>query len=165
MSQIRITKVYEGAPGTSGYDKKSVDFEVARDTGLLKHSAWLWDVKEGDTLQVPYKELEQVRDACKGLCEFVLEHPKYCNHHVGSDVYPFEILEWKTERCIVVRRMDITGFTGCYDGHASGYKSNSNYPPIILRERSNGGWGEAGSGRHCPYILSDEPYFFRDPSF
>ncbi len=165
MSQIRIYKIYEGAPGTSKYQKKAIDFEVASDKGLLKHSAWLWDVREGEALQVPYKELEQVREACKGLCEFVVEHPQYCNHHVGSDVYPFEIIEWKTERCIVVREMDITGFTGCYDGHATGYKSNPNNPLITLRERSNGGWGEAGSGRHCPYILSDEPYYFRDPSF
>lgn len=165
MSQIRITKIYKGAPGTCKYDNVSIDCMVARDIGLLRHSAWLWNVREGYALQVPYKELEQVRKACEGLCEFVLEHPKYCNHHVGSDVYPFEVIEWKTERCIVVRRMDITGFTGCYDGHATGYKSNPRNPPITLRERSNGGWNEAGAGRHCPYILSDEPYYFRDPSF
>lgn len=165
MSQIRITKVYEGSTGTSEYNGKRVDCLVARDKGLLKHSAWLWDVKEGDTLQVPYKELEQVKEACKGLCEFVLEHPKYCNHHVGSDVYPFEVIEWKTERCIVVRRMDITGFTGCYDGHATGYESNPNYPLVVLRERKNGGWNVAGEGLSCQYILNDEPYYFRDPSF
>jgi hypothetical protein len=165
MSQIRITKVYEGAPGTSKYNAKSIDCEVARDNGLLKHSAWLWDVKEGDTLQVPHKELEEVRKACEGLCEFVLEHPKYRNHQVGTDVYPFEVIEWKTERCIVVREMDITGFTGCYDGHCTGYKSNPENPLITLRERRNGGWNEAGEGLHCPYILSDEPYYFRDPSF
>ncbi len=164
MSQIRITKIYEGAPGTSGYNEKSIDFETARDNGLLKHSAWLWDVREGEALQVPYKELEQVREACKGLCEFVLEHPKYCNHHVGTDVTPFEIIEWKTERCIVVRRMEITGFTGCYDGHATGYKSNPKNPLVTLRERKNGGWNVPGCN-YCPYILSDEPYYFRDPSF
>ena len=165
MSQIRITKVYEGAPGTSGYDKKSVDCEVARDKGLLKHSAWLWDVKVGDALQVPYKELEQVKEACKGLCEFVLEHPKYCNHHVGTDVYPFEVVDWKTERCIVVREMRCTGYTGFPDGHATGFASEPSNPTRVLRERSNGGWNEAGAGRCCPYILSDEPYYFRDPSF
>lgn len=164
MSQIRITKVYEGAPGTSGYNKSKIDFEVARDTGLLKHSAWLYDVAEGDTLQVPYKELEQVRDACRGLCEFVLEHPKYANHHVGSDVYPFEIIEWKSERCITVRRMKITGFTGCYDGHCEGYESDPDAPIVTLRERRNGGWNTPGA-TCCPYILSDSPYYFRDPSF
>ena len=164
MSQIRIIKIYEGATGTDKYTGKRIDCFVARDRGLLKHSAWLWDVKEGDSLQVPYNELEDVREACKGLCEFVLEHPKYCNHHVGTDVTPFEIVEWKTERCIVVREMDITGFTGCYDGHATGYKSNPKNPLITLRERKNGGYNEPG-GNYCPYILSDEPYYFRDPSF
>ena len=165
MSQIRITKIYEGAPGTSGYNKKSVDCMVARDKGLLKHSAWLWDVQEGDALQVPYNELEQIRKECEGLCEFVLEHPKYCNHHVGSDVYPFEVIEWKTERCIMVREMKITGFTGCYDGHATGYEPDYTRPLLTLRERKNGGWNTAGNGTCCPFILSDEPYYFRDPSF
>lgn len=165
MSQIRITKVYAGASGTDKYSGRTIDSEVARERGLLKHSAWLWNVKEGDALQVPYTELEEIRAACKGLCEFVLEHPRYCNHHVGSDVYPFEVIEWKTERCIVVRQMNPTGFHGCYDGHCDGYESDPTRPLLTLRERKNGGWGEAGSGRHCPFILSDKPYYFRDPSF
>ena len=165
MSQIRITKVYAGAPGTDKYSGTTIDFEEARDRGLLKHSAWLWNVREGEALQVPYKELEAVREACKGLCEFVIEHPGYCNHHVGSDVYPFEIIEWKSERCIVVRKMEIVGFHGCHDGHCDGYKSNDKNPLIVLRERKNGGWNEAGAGNHCPFILSDEPYYFLDPSF
>lgn len=165
MSQIRITKVYAGAPGTDEYSHTTIDSQVARDKGLLRHSAWLWNVREGDALQVPYKELEQVKEECKGLCEFVLEHPRYCNHHVGSDVYPFEIIEWKSERCIVVRQMDITVFRGCYDGHCEGYKSNPENPLIVLRERKNGGWNVAGAGTHCPFILNDEPYYFRDPSF
>lgn len=165
MSQIRITKVYAGAPGTCGYDKKSIDCMVARDRGLLKHSGWLWNVQEGEAVQVPYKELAAVREACKGLCDFTLEHPKYCNHHVGSDVYPFEVVEWKTERCIVVRQMKPVGLHGCYDGHCDGYESDPGRPLITLRERKNGGWNEAGEGTCCPYILSDEPYYFRDPSF
>ena len=164
MSQIRITKIFAGAPGTDEFRGTTIDAFQARDRGLLKHSAWLWNVQEGDTLQVPSKELDEVRKACEGLCEFVVEHPRYCNHHVGSDVTPFEIIEWKTERCIVVRRMEITGFTGCYDGHCTGYKSNPKNPLITLRERKNGGWNEPGADC-CPYILADEPYYFRDPCF
>lgn len=165
MSQIRITKINNGAPGTDKYHHDTIDSEAAKNLGLLKHSAWLWNVREGEALQVPYKELEQVRKACEGLCEFVLEHPKYCNHHVGSDVYPFEVIEWKTERCIVVRRMEITGVTSYEEGTATGFKSNPKNPLVTLRERKNGGWNEAGEGRCCPYILSDEPYYYRDPSF
>lgn len=165
MSQIRITKIIEGAPGTSKYWPNQIEGYAARDKGLLKHSAWIFDIKVGDKLQVPYKELEGVREACKGLCEFELEHPKYANHHVGTDVYAYEILEWKTERKIVVRQMDAHGFTGPFDGHYKEYKSNPKNPAIELRERGNGGFGEAGSGRHCPFILSDKPYAFRDPSF
>jgi len=165
MSQIKITKVYAGAPGTSKYNSSEIDCYAARDKGLLKHSAWLWDVREGEALQVPYKELEQVREACKGLCDFVIEHPQYCNHHVGSDVYPFEILEWVNERKIIVRQMKPVGFRGWQDGTCESYESVPTNPPIILRERKNGGWNEAGEGLCCPYILDDEPHYYRDPSF
>ena len=165
MSQIKITKVFEGAPGTAKYYQNSIDARVARDKGLLRHSAWLWNVSVGDKLQVPYKELDEVKRNCEGLCEFEIEHPKYCNHHVGTDVYPFEILEWKTERLIVVREMDIVGFKGWTDGHCEDYKSNPKNPTIELRERKNGGWNTAGNGNYCPFILSDEPYYYRDPSF
>lgn len=165
MSQIRITKIFKGAPGTDKYSGTTIDAFVARDNGLLKHSAWLWNIREGDAIQVPYKEIEQVRENCKGLCEFELEHPKYCNHHVGTDVYPFEILEWKNERTIVVREMKAVGFQGCYDGHYEGYESDPSNPSFVLRERKNGGWNEAGAGNYCPYILADAPYAYRDPSF
>lgn len=165
MSQIRITKIVPGAPGTGKYNKNRIDCIAALDKGLLKHSAWLWDVKVGDKLQVPFKELEQIRENCKGLCEFELEHPKYCNQHVGSDVYPYEILEWKSERMIVVREMRPVGFKGPYDGHCESYESVPDNPEITLRERRNGGWNMAGEGLSCPFILSDTPYYYRDPSF
>ena len=165
MSQIRITKIVEGAPGTSKYWPNRIEGFVARDKGLLRHSAWIFDIEVGDKLQVPYKELEEVREACKGLCEFEAEHPKFANHHVGTDVYPFEILEWKTERLIVVREMDALGFEGPYDGHYKEYRSNPKNPLVTLRERKNGGWNTAGNGNSCPFILADEPYGYRDPSF
>lgn len=165
MSQYRVTKVYEGAPGTNKYKKDAVDAFAARDLGILKHSAWLFDIEVGDKLQIPSKEFPEVEKACKGLVEFELEHPGYCNHHVGTDVYPFEIIEWKNETTIVVRKMEGTGFRGCYDGHYDGYRSVPENPLITLRERKNGGWNEAGAGNHCPYILSDTPYGYLDPSF
>lgn len=165
MSQVRITKIVPGAPGTSKYWEDRVEAYAARDKGLLKHSAWLFDIRVGDKIQIPYRELEEVRKACEGLCEFELEHPKYCNHHVGTDVYPFEILEWKNERTIVVRQMKALGFKGCYDGHYERYESDPESPAITLRERKNGGFNMANQGTHCPFILSDTPYAYRDPSF
>jgi len=165
MSQVRVTKVYQGAPGTDKYHGTTVDHIEARDRGLLRHSAWLWNVREGDKLQIPFKELEEVKAACKGLCELELEHPKYCNQHVGTDVYPYEIIEWKNERTIVVREMEPRDFTDWTDGHCKRYESNPDNPLITLRERKNGGFNQAGAGLHCPFILSDEPYFYRDPSF
>ena len=165
MSQLRVKSIVKGAQGTDKYSGTSIDCFAARDLGLLKHSAWLWNLRVGDTVQVPYPEVAGVMEACKGLCELELEHPKYCNHHVGTDVYAFEILEWKNERTIVVRRMKELGFTGPYDGNYESYESDESQPPIVLRERKNGGFNEAGAGNHCPYILADKPYAYRDPSY
>lgn len=164
MSQYRVTKIVTGAPGTDKYHGTTIDAYAARDLGLLRHSMWLWNVKVGDRLQIPSKEIDEVIENCKGLCELELEHPKYANHHVGTDVYPFEIIEWKNERTIVVREMDVIG-RHWPDGHCDSYKSNPENPLITLRERKNGGWNEAGAGNHCPYILSDNPYFYYDPCF
>lgn len=165
MSQIRIKKIYKGAQGTDKYSGTTIDCYVARDKGLLKHSAWLWNINEGDSVQVPYKEVEGVVKNCNGLCELELEHPKYCNHHVGTDVYPFEIIEWKNETTIVVREMEPVRRMHWTDGHCESYASNPDNPLITLRERKNGGFNEANQGNSCPYILSDSPYWYRDPSF
>ena len=165
MSQYRVTKIVTGAPGTSKYCPDEIDAFAARDLGILRHSAWLFNIRQGEKVQIPHKEFPYVEQNCKGLCEFELEHPKYCNHHVGTDVYPFEIIEWKNESTIVVREMVPVGFHGCYDGHYDSYESNPNNPLITLRERKNGGFNEAGAGNHCPYILSDVPYAYRDPSY
>ena len=165
MSQYRVKKIVTGAPGTSKYNPNEIDAFAARDLGILRHSAWLFNIRNGEKVQIPYKEFPEVQENCKGLCEFELEHPKYCNHHVGTDVYPFEIIEWKNERTIVVREMEPEDIEPWPSGHCKSYRSEPSYPLITLRERKNGGFNEANAGNHCPYILSDSPYWYRDPSY
>ena len=169
MARIRITKIYPGATGTtfnksSNTYNKELDYEYAKEIGLFKYSRWLHNIVEGDTLTVPFNSIEELKNAGNGTFEFEITHPEYANHSVGSDVYPFEIVEWKNERCILVREMDTADYTGCMGEHCETYKSNPNNPVIKLREHKNGAFYEAKTNC-CPFILSDKPYYYRDPSF
>ena len=169
MARIKITKINPGAPGTT-FNKFSntynaeLDFEYAKEVGLLKHSAWLYNICEGETLIVPYKDIERIREAGKGTFEFEITRPKYANHHVGSDTYPFEIIEWKNDHTVYVREMDTADYTGCMGEHCETYISNPKNPIILIREHKNGAMYEPHTN-YCPYILSDKPYYYRDPSF
>lgn len=167
MSFIRITSINAGAEGTACYHGKhypELDAEYAKEVGLLKYSAWLWNVKVGDTLIVPFKKLEEIRTAGKGTFEFELEHPKYANQKLYSDVNPYEVVKWISETRLLLRRMDTADYSGCMGEHCETYKSNPNYQTFEVREHKNGGLYEAGT-RSCPYVLSHEPYYYRDPSF
>lgn len=166
MAQILITKINAGAQGTVSYNGKpypELDIDFSKKIGLLKYSAWLWNVKVGDKLIIPYKMLESIKEASKGVFEFELCHPKYANKHYYSDVRPYEIIEWKSETRVVLREMDTADY-GPMGEYCDTYISNPNYPTFEVREHKNGGLYDAGTNS-CPYILSDEPYYRRDPSF
>lgn len=167
MAFIRITKINAGAKGTASYNGRNypeLKHDYAQEIGLLKYSRWLYNIKEGETLIVPFKMLEQIREAGKGTFEFQLEHPKYANQHLYSDVTPYEVVEWKSETCVVLRAMDTADYSGAMGEHCETYKSNTNNPTFTVREHKNGGLYDAGS-RCCPYVLAEKPYYFRDPSF
>ena len=162
MAYVKVTSIRKGASGTSKYFPEWLDALYARDVGLERYSMWLSDLKVGDHCIVPFKEIESIRKAGKGIFEIELEHPKYANHQVGSDVYPFEVVEWINETKVKVRKMLVQGCD--MEGHCEKYISNPYAPVIIVREHKNGGLYEAGT-KCCPYILSDKPYYFRDPTF
>lgn len=164
MAYVKITSITKGAKGTSRYFPEQIDSKFAYDVGLEKYSMWLSDLKVGDHCIVPYKEIENIREKGKGVFEIELIHPKYANHQVGSDVYPFEIIEWITETKVKVRQMMTLGCAGEGGCGCEEYASNPEAPVLIVREHKNGGLYRPGT-RECPFILSEEPYYFRDPSF
>lgn len=164
MAYIRVIEIVEGSKGTSKFDSKKLDYKYCEKVGLLKYSAFLHDMKVGDTCLVSSKDFPEIQKKGEGVFKIQMERPKYANHSVGTDVYPYEIIEWKTDKTIMVREMDIEGFTGPYDGHCEGYKSNPNYEIITLREHKNGAYYIPGS-TCCPFIPSESPYYYRDPSF
>ena len=161
MAYVKITQITKGAKGTSKFFPEELDYQFAHDVGLTRHSMWLSDMKVGDNCIVPYKEIDNIRDRGKGVFEIELLHPKYANHQVGSDVYPYEVIEWLSETKIKVREMLTKGDDG---EHCKEYASNPDAPILVVREHKNGGFYVAGSNC-CPYILSETPYCFRDPCF
>lgn len=164
MAYIRITSITPGTKGTTKFgNRDQLHYQYAHDVGLLRHSAWLHDVKVGDCLIVPYKELEDIRKNGKGVFEFKLEHPKYANHSVGSDTYPYEVIEWLSETKVKVREMDTEDYTD-FGEHCNKYISNPKNLAFVVREHKNGGLFEPGTNS-CPYILSDKPYYRRDPNY
>jgi len=164
MAYVKITHITKGAKGTSKFFPDEIDYQYAHDVGLTKYSMWLSDLKVGDNCIVPFKEIENIREKGEGVFEIELMHPHYANHQVGSDVYPFEIVEWISETKVKVREMMTQGYVGEGGCHCEKYVSNPKAPTIIIREHKNGGLYEAG-GRCCPYILSEKPYYYRDPCF
>lgn len=165
MAFIRITSITPGAKGTCKYGRHDrIDYKFAHESGLLKYSGWLYDIEVGDTLIVPYKMLDEIRENGKGVFEFQLEHPKYANQTLYSDTYPYEVVEWKSETCVVLRAMGTADYTGPMGEHCDTYISRPDKPTFTVREHKNGYLYDPGS-HSCPYVLANEPYYRRDPSF
>ena len=88
---------------------------------------------------------------------------KFFNQRVGSDVYPFEVIEKRTDNLYIVREMDFT-IGDWLDGEGKDYKSVPTNAPVTIRRHKNGRFYETGTDC-CPFVPSDKPYAYRDPSF
>ena len=101
---------------------------------------------------------------------------KYANQIGWSDVHPYEIVRWVSEKTVEIRAMNATldenwkgkfvpgGFAGrCINQDSQRYEYSSNHSNQIIRMRlrKNGHWYSA-YGRHK---ISDEPYKFYDYNF
>lgn len=167
MALIKITKINAGAPGTSSYNGHALEeltMEFTHDIGLTKYNRWLHSARVGDTFNIGKKILESLRKSNQTAFEFEVLNPRYANHYVGTDIYPFEILEWKSESCIIVRRMKTGDYYGVMGEYSNIFESDERNPMVVLRLHKNGGFYESHS-KCCPYILEEKPYFYRDPSF
>lgn len=101
---------------------------------------------------------------------------KYANHIGWSDVNPYEIVRWVSEKTVEIRAMNATldenwngkfvsgGFSArCINQDTQRYEYSSNHSNRIIRMRlrKNGHW-YSSQGRHN---ISDEPYKFYDYNF
>ena len=104
---------------------------------------------------------------------------QYANYHGYSDTDPFEVLEVRSNRKVVVREMEASrdtswkpeivpgGFSGhCTNQHRQRWniESNSSGNTFAISKRKNGRWYRVGEncGR---FIFSDKPVKFYDYNF
>lgn len=94
-------------------------------------------------------------------CE--LQPKVYLTHHVGTDNYPYELIERRSEKVLWVREMDFE-IGDAYDGCSTNCTPNIKNPIEEIRQHKNGLWYIRGS-KCCPFSFSKEPHGYRDPSF
>lgn len=104
---------------------------------------------------------------------------KFANFHGYSDVEPYEIVRFLTDRKIEIRamkcgdcptNMDELGFiAGGFVGHYANQRnqkwiieSDPEMPIRVIRLHKNGDWKSVGGMR---YVLSDKPHKFYDFNF
>lgn len=102
---------------------------------------------------------------------------KYCNHHMYTDVDPYEVVRVISDKCVEVRKMDTKliqapkdfhpgGFVGHYsDNHAQEYEYIINPDNPVTRVR----WSERNrqwqKGKHTRFHMADKPWKFYDYNF
>jgi len=109
--------------------------------------------------------------------EITVEEATHANRYGRSDVFPFEIVEKRTARKLIVREMDARldpewemdvsegGFVGHVNNNYSqkySYTSNESYATLAIRLDKRGDWKDK-YGRK--YILSLNPRKFYDYNF
>lgn len=98
---------------------------------------------------------------------------KYMNLHLWTDVHPYEVVRWVSDKTVELRLMDATRITnmefvpGGFAAHCRNnsdqrwtYTSNQSNP-VIRARLGKKGWRSA-NGRHVP---STEPLKFHDYNF
>jgi len=109
--------------------------------------------------------------------EITVEEAKYANQYGWSDVHPYEIIEVRTPRKIMIRCMDteldpnfkcdttVGGFSGhCNNNYAQSYTyfPNPKYPLKAIRLDKRGNWKDRSGQK---YRLSLKPHKFYDYNF
>lgn len=102
--------------------------------------------------------------------EDTLTELKYANHQVGTDVYPYEIIEVVSDRKILVREMhtepDHENGYNYYEGGPWKCISTDRYPIKAITKRKNGRWYPQGQKDwYNAFYLSNKPRKYRDPHF
>jgi|TARA_R100001463_G_scaffold134768_1_gene197283 hypothetical protein len=108
--------------------------------------------------------------------EEIMITEKYANKHGYTDVEPFEVVEIKTDKKVVIRALDCKElewkkewFDGGFAGHlADQHKqkwditSNKNNHSFYIRKHKSGEWKDTGGNK---YTLANEPRKFYDFNF
>jgi len=105
---------------------------------------------------------------------------KYASRLLHSDVIPYEIIRWTTDKCIEIREMDAVitpesnkalqesfvpgGFCGTFDNQLQEWvcTPNENEDKIKIRQRNDGSWYDKNNNK---YKLYEKPYKFYDYNY
>ena len=87
---------------------------------------------------------------------------KYFSQVVGSDIYPYEVVEVVSDKKVIVREMSFKWKV--YEGDCYDYKS-TNKPTKTITLRKNNHWYQVGDSMNgCRFYPKDEPIAYRSPS-
>ena len=104
---------------------------------------------------------------------------QYANYHGHSDVTPFEVLEVKSDRKVLIRGMKSERdpswtpkiIAGGFVGHCTNQRgqkwnieSDDHGPAFTISKRKNGCWFRVGE-THGRFIFADAPRKFYDYNF
>jgi hypothetical protein len=86
---------------------------------------------------------------------------------VGSDRYPFSIMEIKSDRCLVVQADEyvLTEGSGQSEHQVYSYSPNCLGTTRTLTFRKNGRWVQEGQGMNSEHWYIGDRNAYRDPSF
>ena len=91
--------------------------------------------------------------------EYTYTENDYANRHSGVGCYPYEIVEIKTEKTIVIRSMSFDKLTKTFSKEETGEL-------VTLKKAKNGKWyTKGGMTKGKLFDLANEPRFYQSREF
>jgi len=158
------------------YQERSAELEMLRSTAYEALDQRLEDLRDLDIVTGEWE------DKLQAELQKRLDNPEvgmYANYSVGSDCFPCEIVEIKTENKIIVRPVDAEldptwkpdTIVGGFSGHTVNnnsqrwiYKSNPNNETYVIRRNKWGKW-KRSSRDSSTYRISLTPCRYYDFNF
>ena len=168
-------------------DKLTVDYDSLKKELEIAKKAWL-DNLNGDQRQRAYlydvyeekgRELRKMEREIR-FHQIMLQEKKYASALYWSDIHAYEIIEEKSDKVILVRRLKATikpeakkelhdsfvpgGFCGHYNNDLQewNFEVNESNPIETIRKHKNGLWYGAGNLR---FSIEPEPREYYDYNF
>ncbi len=91
--------------------------------------------------------------------EYTYTTNDFANRHTGVDTYPYEIVEIKTEKTIVIRSMSFDRLTKTFNKEETGEL-------VTLKKAKDGCWYTKGGMKKGKYYeLANQPSFYQSREF
>lgn len=142
-----------------------------------------WRATNDDSQWERYHDLKEARDQWESEARFheiMMQDKKYATKWLWSDAIAYEVIEEKTDKMIIVRKLEATikpeaqkalnesfvagGFFGHFDNGEQEwtFKSNEENPLVTIRKHKDGRWYDSGKMR---FTIESKPRHFYDFNF